>query len=217
MRTVRYIKSDNHRRGSAGIILVIILVIAAVIFGLQMYRKSNMPNPDTAMNLAPWIEWRLRHESQKTTGTPGDKQAKIKEMLRYDANVELAEIKEPRGEIEMRIAPDGGVFGGWGGTYYDSKKDNFDGGGKFEGKIYPGKIYRDEKGEDTSMLFFLAKGQFLIQHMVAENNSVRVLTGDLYVSGWLSPDFSISSDITITSDEKYSQVFHWQVSRPVGD
>jgi hypothetical protein len=39
----------------------------------------------------------------------------------------------------------------------------------------------------------------------------------LYVSGWLNPDFSLASDITITSDEKYSQVFHWQVSRPVRD
>jgi hypothetical protein len=118
----------------------------------------------------------------------------------------------------MGITPDGDVFGVWSGTYYDSKKDNFDvQGGKFEGKVYPGKIYRDEKGQDPTKLYFLAKGQFLIHHMTADTNKYHVMAGDLYVSGWLNPDFSLASDITITSDEKYSQVFHWQVSRPIRD
>lgn len=217
MRIARNIQNVERRSGSAGIILVIIMVIAAVIFGVAKYRKINAPDPDTAMNLAPWTEWRLRQQSQKPAVPPSDKQAKIATMLKYDANVELTETKEPRGEIEMEITPDGDVAGAWGGTYYDSKKDNFDGGGKFNGKIYPGKIYRDEKGEDPTKLFFLAKGRFNLQQMIAENNKVRVLTGDLYVSGWLNPDFSLASDITITSDEQYSQVFHWQVSRPVKD
>ena len=179
------------------------------------YRKSNAPDPDTAMGLAPWTEWRLRRQSQKPAVQVSDKQAKITTLLKYDANVELTETREPRGEIEMGITPDGAVYGAWGGTYYDSKKDNFDGGGKFEGKIYPGKIYRDEKGEDPSKLFFLAKGRYSIIQTITENNKVRVLAGDMYVSGWLNPDFSIASDITLTSDEKYSQVFHWQVSRPI--
>ena len=215
MRIARNIPNVHRRSGSAGIILVIILVIAAVVFGLQKYRKSNAPDPDTSMGLAPWKEWRLRRQSQKPAVQVSDKQAKITKTLSYDANVELTETREPRGEIGMRITPDGDVFGGWGGTYYDSKKDNFEGGGKFEGKIYPGKIYRDEKGEDPSRLYFLAKGQFSIIHTIIKESKVRVLTGDLYVSGWLNPDFSIASDITLTSDEKYSQVFHWQVSRPM--
>jgi hypothetical protein len=217
MRIARIIPNAHRRSGSAGIILVIILVIAAVIFGLQKYRKSNAPDPDTAMGLAPWTEWRLRRQSQKPAAPPSDKQAKITTTLKYDANVELTETREPRGEIEMEITPNGDVYGAWGGTYYDSKKDNFEGGGKFEGKIYPGKIYRDEKGEDPSKLFFLSKGRYSIIHTITENNKVRVLTGDLYVSGWLNPDLSLASDITITSDEKYSQIFHWQVGRPVNE
>ncbi|MGD0077642.1 MAG: hypothetical protein ABSB91_03335 [Sedimentisphaerales bacterium] len=218
MRIARSIQNDNRRRGSAGIILIIILVIAAVIFGVQKWGKSKTPDPDTAQNLMPWKEWRLREQSPKPVPPPGDKQAQITKTLKYDANVELAETKEPRGEIQMIISPDGAVLGEWSGTYYNSKKDNFDvQGGKFNGKIYPGKIYQDEKGQDPAKLYFLAKGQFLIHHMAADTNKYHVLTGDLYVTGWLNPDFSIASDITITSDEKYSQVFHWQAGRPAKD
>lgn len=191
--------------------MLIILVIAAVVFGVQQWRKSHTPDPDTAQSLMPWQEWRIREQSQKPVPPLEDKQPKLMNLLKYDANVELTATKEPRGEVEMEISSDGIVYGVWSGTYYDNKKDNYDvQGGKFTGKVYPGKIYQDDKGQDPTKLYFLAKGEFMIHHMAVKNNTYHVLTGDLYVSGWLNPDFTIASDITITSDEKYSQVFHWE-------
>ena len=58
------------------------------------------------------------------------------------------------------------------------KKDNFDiQNGPFEGKVYPGKIYRDEKGEDPSKLYFLGKGKFMIHKVSAETKEYRIVGG----------------------------------------
>jgi hypothetical protein len=218
MRTAESTQNNNSRRGSAGIILVIILVAAAAVYAFQAWRKSHTPDPDTSQDLMPWQEWSIREESKKPVPPISDKQPKITTSLRYDANVELTATKEPRGEVDFIITQDGEVFGAWSGTYYNQQKDNFDvQNGKFKGKVYPARIYQDEKGQDQSKLYFLAKGKFMIHHIVAKDNSYKIYSGELYVSGWLNTDFSIAGDITITSDRKYSEIFHWQVSRPAGN
>jgi hypothetical protein len=115
----------------------------------------------------------------------------------------------------MWVTSEGQIRGNWSGNYYNAKKENFDvQAGGFEGKVYPGKIYRDDKGEDPSRLYFLAKGKFLIHRMSSDAKRYHIHPGDIYVRGWLKPDLSVTSEIIITSDEKYFETFSWKVSRP---
>ena len=104
-------------------------------------------------------------------------QAKITSAVKYDANVELPGTGDARGEVLMWVTPEGRVWGNWSGNYYNEKKSNFDvQGAAFEGKVYPGKIYRDDKGEDPSQLYFLAKGQFLIHSMTSDLKQYHILS-----------------------------------------
>ena len=191
------------------------MVLAAVVFGIQWWVKNNKPDPDTAEGLKPWKEWRLREESEKPVPEVRAEQAQITTSLKYDANVKLAETGDPRGEVLMWVTPVGQVWGAWSGSYYNTRKMNCDiQGGGFEGRVYPGKIYRDENGEDPSKLYFLAKGKFVI-HKSDLKSRYDIDTGDIYANGWLSPDLSVVSDITITSDENYFETFSWKVNQPV--
>jgi len=205
-----------NRGSSAALALLAILILVVIVAGVQWWMKSHKPDPDTAENLPVWKEWRLREESEKPAAKMREEQPKLIKALEYDANVELPGTGEARGEVGMAISAEGQVFGNWHGNYYNSKKANCDiQGGAFEGKVFPGKIYRDEKGEDLSKLYFLARGKFMMHETEFGKGQYHIHAGDIYVRGWLSPDMGVSSEITITSDEKYSETFKWQVSRPV--
>jgi hypothetical protein len=198
------------RRASALVWLVVIVLLAFVVYGVGRWVESRTPDPDTAQGLMPWKEWRIREKSKKPADEPRVEHAKITTTLKYDANVELPETHDPRGEVIMWISPQGQVWGAWSGNYTNTKKENCDiQAGKFEGRVYPGKIYRDTKGEDLSKLYFLMKGKFLI-HESDLKQKYHIHDGDIYVNGWLDPDLSVISEITITSDEKYFETFSWK-------
>lgn len=115
----------------------------------------------------------------------------------------------------IMIAPDGSIEGGWSGQYYKKPKINFDiMSGGFEGKICPGMVYRDEKGDDPTKLYFIAKGKFLIAETDFDKNTLFHRSGDVYVRGCLNRDHSATGTVTITSDEKISEEFEWKAAGP---
>ena len=217
MRNKEFFSESKNRRGDALIFLLIALILGAAIYGLQRYMKSHTPNqdPDTAQDLTPWKEWRLRQKSEKPAQPISEKQAKIPGTIRFDTNAHLPGTADSRGELTLFVTPKGQISGAWSGTYYNDKKDAFDiQGGGFNGKAYPGKIYRDEKGEDPSKLSFLGKGNFNIHKVSAETKEYRILGGDIYVRGWLNPDLSVTGEIIITGDETFSDTFSFKAVRP---
>ena len=79
-------------------------------------------------------------------------------------------------------------------------------GGEFVGKVYPAKIYRSENvEEDPSMLYLMAKGEFLV--LEAEKGRVDGIAGDIYMRGWLSPDYMLTGEVTITSVGRDAEKF----------
>ncbi len=216
MRNGESVLGAKGRRASALLGLVVVLLLVVVVFGVQRYMKSKTPDPDTAQDLTPWKEWRIREKSEKPLPPLRAEQAKITDAIEYDANVELRGTHDARGGVLMWVTSEGQVRGNWSGNYYNEKKVNYDvQGASFEGKVYPGKIYRDDKGEDPSRLYFLARGQFVIHCMTSDSKQYHIYTGDIYVRGWLNPDLSVVSEIIITGDEKSFETFSWKVSRPV--
>jgi hypothetical protein len=191
------------------------LLLVAVVYGVQRYMKSHTPDPDTAKDLTPWTEWRLREKSEKPVPPISDKQAKIPGTIKFDMIARLPGTTDSRGELALAIGSEGQIIGNWSGTYSNDKKDNFDvQNGRFDGKVYPGKIYEDEKGRDPSKLYFLGKGNFMMHKTSADAKEYRIVDGDIYARGWLNPDLSVAGEIIITSDEKYSQAFAFQAGRP---
>jgi hypothetical protein len=204
------------RRGNALLGLIAILVLVGVVIGVQRYLKSRTPDPDTALDLTPWKEWRIREQSKKPVPELLPEQPKITGMLKYEANVELPKTSAAAGEITMWISSEGQVGGTWAGNFYNEKKVNYDvQNASFEGKVCPGKIYQDDKGQDPSKLYFIAKGKFIIHSMTADAKKYHILGGDIYVKGWLNHDLSVASEIIITSNEKYSESFAWKTVRPI--
>jgi hypothetical protein len=215
MRSKELFPEYKSRRGNAVVGLIVVLLLVVVVFGFQRYQKSHTPNPDTANDLKPWKEWRLREKSEKPVGPISEKQAKIPGSIKFDMNAHLPGTEDSRGELALFIGSEGQVTGAWSGIYSNAKRDNFDvQGGRFEGKVFPGKIYRDEKGDDPSKLYFLAKGKFMIHKTSADAKQYQIMGGDIYIRGWLSPDLSVAGEIIITSDEKYSETFDFKAASP---
>jgi hypothetical protein len=215
MRNKELFLGSKNRRGNAIVGLIIVLLLVAVVYGVQRYMKSHTPDPDTAQDLTPWKEWRLREKSEKPVPTISEKQAKIPGSIKFDMIARLPGTTDSRGELSLFIGSEGQIYGNWSGTYSNDKKDNFDvQNGRFDGKVYPGKIYEDEKGQDPSKLYFLGKGNFMMHKTSADAKTYNIVGGDIYARGWLNPDLSVTGEIVITSDEKYSQVFEFKALRP---
>lgn len=207
-------RPQKKRSASALLGLLIVIALAAAIYFAQLYLKKTAKDPDTCHDLAPWKEWRLRQSSEKPAQELFEQQPDITNIILYDTNVRLE--REPRGELRLTIHPDGSVGGMWYGDYYNNSKVNFDIlRGDFKGRTYPRKIYRDEQGlEDKSKLYFITKGTFLLAETNFKKDTVFHRGGDIYVRGWVEPDYKIMGEIIITSNEKYFETFTWQASRP---
>lgn len=215
MRNKELFSESKSRRGNAIVGLIIVLLLVAVVYGVQRYMKSHTPDPDTAQDLTPWKEWQLREKSEKPVPPISEKQAKVTGAIKFDMNAHLMGTEDPRGELALFVGSEGQISGNWSGTYSNDKKDNIDvQNGRFDGKVYPGKIYRDEKGEDPSKLYFLGKGKFMAHKTSADAKQYHIIGGDIYARGWLSPDLSVAGEIIITSDEKYFQTFSFKAARP---
>ena len=230
MRECRFlVKSEllKKRRGSAEKLLVIIVVLVGIIFLAKMYlNKKPDIDPDTVRDLAVWKEWDLRTKKgdevldAPVASKPSAEQAQLKEGASYDLNVTLKDAKDPRAMIAISIDPSGGVWGRWYSQYYIKDKKGAKiqlsiSGAPFSGSICPGKIYEDDYGVDASKLYFIAKGTFLIHRTNFDVGTVKIMAGDVYVSGWLNKDLSINGEITITSDRKYFETFVWSGNKPV--
>ncbi len=215
MRNKKLFPESKSRRGNAIIGLIVVLLLVGLVYGLQRYRKSHTPDPDTAQDLTPWKEWQLREKSEKPVPPISDKQAKIPGAIKFDVIARLPGTENSRGELALFVGPEGQIGGNWSGSYSNDKKDSFDvQNGRFDGKVYPGKIYQDEKGEDPSKLYFLGKGKFMAHKTSANAKQFHIIGGDIYARGWLNPDLSVAGEIIITSDEKYAETFSFKAARP---
>lgn len=218
----------KKRSGSAQIVLLIIVALVGIIFFTKMYLKQKSDiDPDTVKDLTVWKEWDLRTKSDEVTlevpvpSKPSPEQAQLKEGVSYDLNVKSQDAKDPRASISISIDSSGGVWGRWYGQYYQKDKkgakinlDIMSMGAGFAGSICPGKIYQDEYGEDPSKLYFIARGDFLIQRTNFDVGTVKNMAGEVYVTGWLNKDLSVSGAITITSNRKYFETFFWSGKAP---
>jgi hypothetical protein len=215
----RAIVSPQQRRGSATGLLVLLLVLVAVVFIVKWYMKEAKADPDVVHDLPPWKEWRLRQNGSREPGLPSAEQPTITDSLVYNGNLTEKDRTEVRGEIMYMVMPDGTVTGGWSGIYYKGRDVLIQVmGAEFEGHVYPSRMYVDANGlEDATKLYFMAKGDFLIQEGNSKKGTLFHRGGQIYVRGWVDAESASWGDVTITSDESYFETFEWKVLREGAD
>lgn len=210
MRAIHLRSEVRRNRGDSSILaLFLIACLVCIVIFLKWYLKSPVQDPDLHDYPEPWKEWRVRESSEKPGQELSAEQPDISEGLKFDTNLSDKESKEHRGEMLLFVGPGGGVAGNWNGLYHKGRARNFQiMNGGFGGKVYPAKIYRSESGEeDPSMLYLMAKGEFLVLETDNEKGKVSSIGGDIYVRGWLSPDYMLSGEVTITSVGKEVEKF----------
>ncbi len=204
-----------NRPGFALLMLLIVVAIGMLIyyFALSPVDRKTAREQKKSPDKYPWVEeWRIkdRKASDSVEQPTSEEQPKITEILEYSVNVQ--EKRNDRGLVSFTILPDGTVEGGWAAEYDTlSPRMNYTVvKAGFKGNTDPSKIYSDTDGEDKSKLFFITKGNFLILETNFDNGKVKNVIGNIYVTGWINPDYSVTGKITITSDKKSLQAFHWQ-------
>lgn len=190
-------------------ILVLIACLVCIVFFLKWYLKSSVQDPDLHDYPEVWKEWSVREASKKPIQEPSAEQPDISEGIKFDTNLSDKESGEPRGEIILFVGHDGGVAGNWNGLYHKGRTRSFQiMSGGFGGRVYPAKVYRSESGKaDPTMLYMIAKGEFLVLQTDTTKGGVENITGDIYLRGWLSRDYVLTGEVTITSFGKEVEKF----------
>jgi hypothetical protein len=189
--------------------LVLIACLVCIVIFLKWYLKSSVKDPDLYDYAEAWKEWSVREASEKPIQKPSGEQPDISGGLKFDTNLSATDSKEPRGEIILFVGPGGGVAGGWNGLYHKGQSRSYQIlNGGFGGRVYPAKIYHSESGEeDPTMLYLMAKGEYLVLETDTKNGRVERIAGDIYVRGWLSVDYILTGEVTITSFGKDAEKF----------
>jgi len=208
---------DGKRRrsaGSAAVGLIVVIVLVIAVFIARSLLREKVKDPDIFHDLSPWKEWKFREALNRPPEQPTAEQPALSELLRYNTNLDFQ--GEPRGELELWLRADGGVSGAWLGQYYKKPKINFDiMNAAFEGRVYPRKIYRDDGGaEDPSRLYFIAHGEFLLAESDFDKGSLYHRGGEIFVRGWIDPDYGASGTVTVTSNRKDFERFQWKALAP---
>lgn len=210
MRTIHFRSVARRNRGDSSLtaLLLISCLVCIVIF-LKWYLKSPVQDPDLYDYADARKEWRAREKSKKPAQELSAEQSDISEGLKFDTNLSEKDSKEHRGEMILFVSPDGVVAGAWNGFYHKGRTRSFQiMNGGFGGRVHPAKIYRSETGEDdTTKLYLMAKGEFLVLETDTKKGSVERIAGDIYVRGWLSPDYVLTGEVTITSFGKEVEKF----------
>ena len=119
---------------------------------------------------------------------------------------------------------DGSVTGSWTGAYeartdrnrnYETLREYKEGflTNDFKGNTAPLKIYKDDRGEDKSKLYFITRGEFLLR----EGRENRKIHGALYVTGWIDRNYTARGELFLLSSSggvADIEIFDWGPADP---
>jgi hypothetical protein len=213
MKTVFY----SRRSGYAFLMILIALAIIVLLYSVFFSGGFNKSvDVDSHENVLPWSqEYRLLDKDKEVPPTlPA--QPKLDKIIGFDLNARQDD--QHRGELAIVIDTAGRVSGYWKGNYYNAQKTHFAIlGGSFKGNVDPSNIFADENGKEyPAMLYFIAKGKFLLKESDLKSKLAH-RGGTIYITGWLGSDYSTFGEVTITSDNKYYEVFDFSADRPSGN
>jgi hypothetical protein len=201
------------RQKKGGFLLLPLLIGVLMLFMLYaMYthnifhffagtEKDRYSDP----NAYPWEEGHLYINDVLDGYDMGGRRPPFREQpplndLHYTASVYAGD--EPRGEINLYITKEGDVAGWWSGAYgvktdrnryYETVRKYNEGNhtNEFKGNTAPLKIYKNERGEDKSKLYFISRGGFLL----LERRENWATVGSIYVTGWIDRNYKAEGEL----------------------
>lgn len=152
-------------------------------------------------------------------------QPEIIEGLRYEAK--LHREGEQYGEIKLGVRLDGTVAGEWSGEFkrgepekrYRALRDKQRRyvSNSFRGNIVKTKVYSDEEGQDRSRLYFIARGELLLEVFDYQMRESRGVRGDVYVTGWMGIDYDVEGKLYVCWGNLIERVEKMRLARGRGE
>ncbi len=208
--------SKTNRSGSALLLILVVVAIGAVLYFIDLNAIfSTLPaseNPASSHEVLPWEhkEKLLMSGREPDIGLSQD-QPSIDNGIGIIATVEQSNTTR---DFIVNIAPDGTVQGGWYADYNKGRKPrmNYVMSAGFNGNIDPTVIFFDENGEDSTKLFFVAKGEISILASDLDGGSVHNSIQDIWVSGWVDKEQEAKGEMLLVTGRKSYQTFNWESS-----
>jgi hypothetical protein len=188
--------------------LLVVVAILVLLYATEVSVFFKPAPKRSAPNAMPWEEHHLilnpaldGYINQRRK--PSAEQPQFVRTVYLKAQVQYGE--EPRGLVEFEIDCDGAVQGSWsadyvtGSTQFVTQKRI---GGHFmsntfRGNIVPSKVYKDQYGPDKSVLYIIAKGDFVQSAQTLERKQTREVTGNVYLTGWVAEDYYAFGKLTL--------------------
>lgn len=195
MRYSGFIRMDRNRRG---VVILLSLLIIVVLCGLIWLNPFAFSRGSRDENL-PWNQLKRIVPANKTVPAVLDEQPKFETDMGVIAD--CTENGLDRGKLKLQINPEGRVWGNWHADYSPRPQLRYEVvASRFKGNIDSQRLYEDDTCEDPSRLFIISKGFFTI--LETDGNRMKTSHGDIFVTGWVSRDYSVKGKVTITSNRK---------------
>jgi hypothetical protein len=212
--------SGRLKKQAALGVVVFVCMVSVVSWSFYRWYSRGMMGKELRWsdpnNTMPWEEKRLLWQEDRLVqlllsdvkvGSVGPEtfegQPEIIEGLIYEAKLHRG--GEQYGEIKLGVRLDGTVAGEWSGEFkrgepekrYRSLMDKQRRyvSNSFRGNIVKTKIYSDEEGQDRSRLYFIARGELLLEKFDYQMRESRGIRGDVYVTGWMGSDYDVEGKL----------------------
>ena len=182
--------------------LIAVFVAAFVLFGPSfLFSKIDRS--------LPWSEESRILPPDKTPAlSTSEQQVQLTSILRY--RTQLEQDGQPRGIINLIVYPNGIVKGVWTGEY-DRSDDTHCVvmASSFAGNIDPSKPLIEDGVGNPSKLYFITTGGFTMLETQDSTGKSRGIFGQVYVCGWIDPNYTALAELTIAENKKTFETFPW--------
>jgi hypothetical protein len=199
-------RGDWQGRGAALLLLLIAIAILALLYTVQIdtFFGTGRRGGRSAPEHRPWLEESRIVPGDKLIPLPEPPKPTLDEPHTLTAAVSLD--GSDRGTATLDFAISGEVSGTWYSEYSSQARDYIM-EADFAGNIDIDKTWTQGETTDESRLYFFTMGTYKQTAYNAEAGTEIPDEGIVYVTGWLSADYSASGLITITTDRTWSATY----------
>jgi len=203
--------SRFNRRGNVVVIIILLIAVVGGVWFINNLKKESFPvsNAASSDEKYPWEEHERIVEPGAVNTDLGNDMVDISKGLEFTITVE--DTRHPD-QMTLMINPDGTAAGAWNADFNrknNGKNMNYDMKSSFKGNIDPTCIYSDSKGEDSSKLFVVARGNVSIVAIDNKTNKTGMAGRDIFVSGWIGKDGKAKGNLGMFLDDGEFEIFKW--------
>ncbi len=200
--------AKRNKKGAAAILgLLVVVAIMMMLYFVDIktiFNPSGVSVKSSAPEKLPWLEEDRILPENTIIKLPSPPKPKIEDDFTITAPVNLD--GKDRGSVKIRFNSDGTTGGIWTCEYsHDTQIYSYN--AEFAGNIDISRPCTTDGDEDNKKLFLINKGQYKKSINNTTAGRIDSEIGTIYVTGCLSPDYSLSGNIVITTDKKWSAVY----------